>query len=112
MSERMGWLRGSNGVWLEGDEAMVDGLVRDGFSLPSADPAPWVGMGLEEEFPYSWQEVSGWVLHALGCTKNGSAPGPDGIGYQLIKAVRDTRLGRELVDKMVNNLVCGVILPA
>ena len=42
--------------------------------------------------------VRGWVLDALGGTKNNSAPGPDGVGYRLIKAVRDTRLGRELLE--------------
>ena len=52
------------------------------------------------------------MLRALGRTKNGSAPGPDGIGYRLIKAVRDMRLGRERVDEVVDNLVRGVIPPA
>ena len=61
------------------------------------------------DFPYSRIEVRRWVLAALGRTKNGSAPGPDGISYRLIKAVRDTRLGRELVDEVVDCLVHGVI---
>ena len=34
------------------------------------------------------------------------------ISYRLIKVVRDTRLGRELVDEVVDNLVRGIILPA
>ena len=38
--------------------------------------------------------------------------GPDGIGYRLIKAVRDMRLGKEQVDEVVDNLVAGVIPPA
>ena len=108
----MGRLRGPNGVWLEDDGAKVDRLVRDVFGLPVADPVPWVGEGLGLEFPCSQVQVRGWVLHALGRTKNGSAPGPDGISYRLIKAVRDMRLGRELVDEVVDNLVCGVIPPA
>ena len=57
-------------------------------------------------------EVWRWVLSALGRTKNGSAPGTDGISYRLIKEVRDTRLGQELVDEVVDNLVNGVIPPA
>ena len=32
------------------------------------------------------------------------APGPDGISYMLIEAVRDTRLGRELIEEVVNGL--------
>ena len=89
----------------------MDGLVRDVFGSPTADPALWVGGGVGVDFPYSRGEVRGWVLSALGCTKNGSAPGPDGIGYRLIKAVRNTRLSRDLVDKVVDNLVYGVIPP-
>ena len=42
-------------------------------------------------------------------TKNGSAPGPDGISYRLIKAIRDTRLGRELIEEVVDCLQAGVI---
>ena len=52
------------------------------------------------------------MLAALGRTKNGSAPRPDGISYHLIKALCDTRLGRELVDEVVDCLVHGVIPPA
>ena len=50
-----------------------------------------------------------WVLGALRGTRNNSAPGPDGIGYRLIKAVRDMRLGRELVEEVVDSLVEGEI---
>ena len=75
----MGQLRGSNGSWLVDDVAKVDGLVRDVFGVPGEDHAPWVGEGLAPDCPYSRREVRGWVLHALGRTENGSAPGPDGI---------------------------------
>ena len=44
-------------------------------------------------------------------TKSGSAPSPDGVGYPLINAVRDTRVGRELIEKVVDNLAQGVIPP-
>ena len=70
------------------------------------------GGGVEVDFPYSRREVRGWVLSTLARTKNESAPGPGGIGYRLIKAVRDTRLVRELVNEVVDNLVRGVIPPA
>ena len=73
---------------------------------------PCVGGGLGVDFPYNRVEVWRWVLSALGHTKNGSAPGPDGISYHLIKAVRDTRLGQELVDEVVDNLIFGIIPPA
>ena len=107
----MGRLRGANGVWLESEEEMVSGLVGDVFGQVGVVPEPWVGGGLAVDFPYSREEVRKWVLGALGRTKNGSASGLDGIGYRLIKAVRDTRLGRELVDEVVDNLVMGVVPP-
>ena len=112
VNDRIEWLRGSNGLWLEGDLEKVDGLLKDVFSLSAEDPTPWVGKGLGADFPYSQEEVRGQVIAALGRTKNGSAPGRDGISYRLIKAVWDTRLGLELVDEVVDCLVRGVIPPA
>ena len=44
------------------------------------------------------------MRRALGKTKNGLAPGPDGVGYGQIEAVRYTRLGRELIEEIVDNL--------
>ena len=85
VSDRMGRLRGSSGLWLDGDGAKVDWLVRDVFGEPAEDPVPWVGEALLVDFPYSRGEVRGWVLCALGRTRNGSAPAPDGISYRLIK---------------------------
>lgn len=35
--------------------------------------------------------------------------GPDGVGYRLIKAVRDTRLGREVLGEVVAGLRGGYI---
>lgn len=42
-------------------------------------------------------------------TKNSSAPELDGISYRLIKAVKDTTLGRELVNKVTVQLLGGSI---
>lgn len=49
------------------------------------------------------------MRHALRRTKNRSAPGPDRRSYRLIKAVRDTRLGRKLLEEVVDYLHIGVI---
>ena len=105
-------LRGSKGAWLKDDEAKVAGLVRYMFGLRDRDLVPWVVGGLEVVFPYSREVVWGWVLYALARIPNGSAPGMEGIGNRLIQLVQDTRLGQELVDEVVDNLVHGVILPA
>ena len=87
----------------------MDGLVGDVFGRPEGILRTWDGKGLRVDFPYSREKVWQWVLRALGRMKNRSAPGPTGIGYRLIKAVRDTMLGRELVDEVVDNLLAGVI---
>ena len=51
-----------------------------------------------------------WVRDALSGTKNNSAAGPDGVGYRLIKSIRDTRLGSELLGEVVSALRGGYIL--
>ena len=99
-------------MWLVDDLAKVDGLVRDVFGVLSAGPTLCVGERMGVDFPYSREEVWEWVLTALGWTRNGSAPGPDGISYRLIKAVRGKRLGGKLVVEVVDNLIGGVIPPA
>ena len=68
-----------------------------------------MGMREREDCPYSTDEVIEWVRGALSRTKNNSATGPDGVGYRLIKAVRDTRLGNELLGEVVAALRGGYI---
>ena len=103
----MGRLRGAEGEWLESERDKVDGLVRDLFGEEAALDA--MGMSERGECPYGPDEVMGWVRDALSGTKNNSAAGPDGIGYRLIKAVRDTRLGNELLGEIVAALRGGCI---
>ena len=50
-----------------------------------------------------------WVRSALSGTENNSAAGPDGVGYRLIKAVRDTELGIEVLGVVVGALRGGYI---
>ena len=40
MSEPMGRLRGSNGLWLDSEGPMVDRVLRDVFGMLGADPLP------------------------------------------------------------------------
>ena len=49
------------------------------------------------------------MLNAIRGTSNTLAAGPDGIGYRLIKLVLGTRLGRELVALIVDQLQKGLI---
>ena len=85
----------------------MDGLGRDLFGEEAAqDP---IGIGECGECPYGIDEVMEWVRDALSGTKNNSAAGRDGVGYRLIKAIRDTRLGNELVGEVVTALRGGYI---
>ena len=103
----MGQLRGMDGRWLESEGNKVDGLVRDLFGEEAAQASVVVGEG--EEFPYSEDKVMEWFSSALTGTKNNSAAGPDGVGYRLIKAVRDTKLGIEVLGDVVAALMGGYI---
>ena len=103
----MGRLRGADGEWLESDGDKVDGLVRDLFGEEAAQNA--IGMGECGECPYGKDEVMEWVRNALSGTKNNSAARPDGVGYRLIKAIRDTRLDSKLLGVVVTALRGGYI---
>ena len=104
----MGRLRGANGAWLESEVIKVDGLVRDLFGKEAAPATVVVGGG--GECPYCEDEVMEWVRGALSGTKNNSAASPDGMGYRLIKAVRDPGLGTEVLGEVVAALKGGYIL--
>ena len=108
LKDRMGRLKRADGRWLESDRDKVDGLVRDLFGRETAQVSVVVGEG--EECPYSEDEVLEWVQSALSGTKNNSAAGPDGVGYRMIKAVRETKLGIEVLGEVVAALR-GVYIP-
>ena len=107
LKERMGRLRGADRAWLESEGEKVDGLVRDLFGEEAAQDA--MDMGDGGECPYGTDEVMEWVCDALSGTKDNSAAGPDSVGYRLIKAIRDTRLGSELLGEVVSALRGGYI---
>ena len=45
--------------------------------------------------PLTWRIAQ--VERALINTKNNSAPGPDGVSYQLLKMIRQTPLGKAVI---------------
>ena len=49
------------------------------------------------------------VRKALSGTSNSSATGPDSINYKLLKEIKDTRLGREVLEEVATNLIGGSI---
>ena len=103
----MGRLRGADGRWLESEGDKVDGLVKDLFGEETTQATVVAEGG--GECPYGEDEVMEWVRNALSGTKNNSAAGPDGVGYRLIKAVQDTRLGTEVLGEVVAALRGGYI---
>ena len=66
--------------------------------------------GMYMNFPYSKEPVTVWVHHTLSGTKSNSAVGLDEVVYRLIKAVRDTRLGQEVLCEVVAVLIGWNIL--
>ena len=111
--ERMGKLKDARGRWLDADVDKVYFVVSEVFGGSGegrgGDEVGGVDYG---GCPLSRYEIQSAVRRALGKTKIGSAPGPDGVVYRLIKAVRDTRLERELIEEIVDSLARGVIPPA
>ena len=104
----MGRLHVADGTWLESERHKVEGLVKDLFGEETTQATVVTGGG--GECTYSEDKVMEWVRSALSGTKNNSAAGPDGVGYRLIKAVRDTRLGTEVLGEVVAALRGGYIL--
>ena len=108
LGEQMGVLRDAAGTQLASSQEMVDGFMRDIFGKEEGGVKPnW-----EKEYP-EWPLRAGtledMVLSAIRGTSNKSAAGPNGIGYRLIKLVLGTRLGRELVTLIVDQLQKGLI---
>jgi len=109
----MGDLTDKTGVPLKMDNKKKNGLIRDHFG--------WRNDGrkvdeMEEErerYPgltgISQEKMEELVRKALAGTSNRSAPGPDGIGYKLIKRVLDLKLGSELIREVAENLIKGRI---
>ena len=97
-------LRDLEGTTLQMDVEKTGGLVRDLFGW-NEDPEV---EGHQESVEYGQDEIKHMeesVRRALIGTKNSSAPGPDGISYRLIKVIKDTPLGEELVNEIAVQLL-------
>ena len=104
----MGVLKDAGGTLLGSNQEKVDGFVRDIFGEEEDGEGPeWEKA--YPEWPLQEGTLQGMVLKAIQGTSNKSAAGPDGIGYHLIKLVLGTRLGRELVELIVDRLRKGII---
>jgi len=109
----MGDLTDTTGIPLKTDNEKKNGIIKDHFGWRNA------GMKVDEEeeerekYPgltgIKQEKMEELVRKALAGTSNKSAPGPDGIGYKLIKRVLDLKLGRELIGEVPENLIHGTI---
>ena len=55
------------------------------------------------------EEIEGDLREVLQGTSNSSAPGPDGISYRFIKAIKDTVLGTLLYRQLASYIAKGEI---
>ena len=85
----------------------MDGLVADLFGRKATVDAGNTSGPIE--CAYGEEQVMGWVQDALSGNTNNSTAGRDGVGYKLIKAVQDIRLGKEVLWENVAALRGGYI---
>ena len=93
---------------LSSEEEKVEGLVRDLFGWREGT----IDLEETQAVKREWgvkdiEETKVFVEKALIGTKNSSAPGPDWVSYQLIKAVRDTPLGQGVIKEVAESLLEG-----
>lgn len=95
-----------NGRWLDTNGDKVRGLVSDLFrEAGTADTM--TGGDRQTGCTASIEVVRGWVRKALGRTKNYSTAVPNRVGYKLLKAVRDTKVGGEVLIVVIQ-APCGL----
>ena len=98
MKTRLRNLQDLPGTTLVTDKQRSNGLVKDLFGWNDE----WEKDGSPDSSEYEYKEIDDMedrVRRALMGTKNSSAPGPDGLSYRLIKVIRNTCLGEELISE-------------
>ena len=97
----MGDLTGTAGVPIKTDNQKKNGLIRDHFGWRNEGRKVDEEEEERERYPgltgISQEKMKQMVRKALAGTSNKSVPGPDGIGYKMIKRVLDLELGREII---------------
>ena len=98
----MGDLKDPGGHILTSDEEKVDAfqdhhLSYSGLPIGPLPPAP-----AHTASPPPKKETVRKVRAALARTKANSSPSPDGISYRLLRLVKDTTLGRAVIDQVAS----------
>lgn len=111
LKTRMRGLKTNEGKEILSEQEKVEGLVNDLFGWdPTRESITRQGDEEQRELGEKEREEKlKQVGRALSRTSNSSAPGPYGINYKLIKAIRDTLLGREVQEEVATNLMTGGI---
>ena len=102
LKTRMRGLKTKQGKEILSEQEKVEGLVNDLFGWdPTREAITRQGDEEQRELGENKSEEKlKQVGSALSRTSNSSAPGPYGINYKLIKAIRDTLLDREVQEKV------------
>ena len=108
LKTRMRNLKDKEGRALGSEKEKVEGLVRDLFGWREGmTDLEETGSAGRERGVEEVERMMALVVRALMGTKNSSAPGPDGVSYRLIKAVRDTPLGQGVMREVAESLLEG-----
>ena len=112
LKTRMRRLRTKERKELISDQEKVQGLVQDLFGWDENRQPTRVPQPEERRNDIGDNEgrfMVAQVIKALSGTSNSSAPGPDGVSYKLLKAIKDNRLGKAVVEEVATNLIRGKI---
>ena len=108
LKTRMRNLKNLEGRLLDTEKEKLEVLVRDLFSWREG----MMDLKETEIATREWgvkevEKMKALVKKMLMGTKNSLAPGPDGVSYGLIKAVRDTPLGQGVIKEVAESLLEG-----
>lgn len=86
----------------------VQGLVQDLFGWDE-DRQPTITIKHDESVNHigdsEKETMIEQVREVLSATSNTSAPGPDSVNYKVLNAIKDTRLGGEVLEEGATNLI-------
>jgi len=90
-----GAIRDDEGNTYEGDQEKFEAFKRHNLITDPAEPREAVG---QQQRQRATSTTLRRVDQALRKTKSNSAPGPDGISWKLLEAIRETPLGRAIIE--------------
>jgi len=95
MRERCGTLKDGAGNQYESREEKLQAFTAHNLII---DPAEERTAVRQQQRRKPSEEAMTRIRHALKKTRNNSAPGPDGISWKLLKILKDTGVGRAVIE--------------